>query len=260
MTTATAYDPNPVSTITMDDLSAAVRDGWADFIARPTTAIFLIVIYPFLGLLLYRFAFDQALLPLLFPIASGFALIGPITAIGTYEISRRRAQKAQSDDDLDGVTAFQALDGNVTAPVFQIGLLLLVIYAAWIGTAQLIYAMTFGDYVPAGIGDLLAQVFTTGAGWTLLIVGCATGFLFALAVLAIAAISIPAVYDRGLGAAEAVGLSVKAFATNTKPMMAWGFIVTAAIIAGSIPAFLGLMVVLPVFGHATWHLYKRLVP
>lgn len=257
MATSTATPPAAeVASIGTDDLKDAIREGWADFMARPTSAIFLIVIYPFLGLLLYRFTFDQALLPLLFPIASGFALVGPLTAVGLYEISRRRAR----NEAVDGVSAYQSVGGEIIVPIVQIGLLLLVIYAAWLGMAQLIYLATMGSFEPAGLGDLLATVVSSGAGWALIALGCGVGFLFALVVLAIGAISLPAVYDRHISAADAVGLSVRAFAVNPRAMSIWGLIIAAGLALGSLPAFLGLMIVLPVFGHATWHLYKRLVP
>lgn len=245
-----------VEKIGYDDIGASLREGWADFVARPTTGIFLIVIYPVIGLILYRFAFNEALLPLLFPIASGFALIGPVSAVGLYEISRRRERKAATED---GVGAYSAVTGERLVPALLVGLLLLVIYAAWIGVAQAIYGATLGTYEPSGIGDLVTTVFTTAEGWTLLIVGCGVGFLFALVVLAIGAVSLPAIFDRQVGAAEAVALSVRAFVANPGPMLAWGFLIAVGLVVGSIPAFLGLMVVLPLFGHATWHLYRRVV-
>jgi uncharacterized membrane protein len=257
MATATSFDDThrTVEKIGFDAIGASLREGWADFMARPTTGIFLIVVYPLIGLILYRYAFNEALLPLLFPIASGFALIGPIAAVGLYEISRRREHK----EAVDGVDAYGAVSGEQIVPALLVGFLLLIIYAAWIGVAEAIYGATMGNYVPAGIGDLLARVFTTPEGWALLVVGCGVGFLFALVVLAIGAISLPAIFDRKIGAAEAVALSVRAFVTNPGPMLGWGLVVAAGLVLGSIPAFLGLMIVLPLFGHATFHLYRRLV-
>ncbi|WP_420391645.1 DUF2189 domain-containing protein [Acuticoccus sp.] len=253
---ARPMSPPVVATIERDAIAQSLREGFADFMARPTTAIFVIVVYPFIGLLMYRFAFDRDLLPLLFPIASGFALVGPLSAAGLYEISRRREAGAP----LDGVTAYGILSRDKLVPLVLVGALLLVIYLAWIGAAQAIYGATLGNLVPESVLDLLAAVFTTTEGWTLLVVGCGVGFVFALVVLAIGAISLPAIVDRGMAPAEAVALSVSAFVANPGTMLAWGFVIALGLAVASLPLFLGLVVVLPIFGHATWHLYRKLVP
>lgn len=256
-TTATPLaHPIEVRTIGTSDLRDSLVRGWSDFRARPTTAIFLIVVYPFVGLVLYRFAFDRDLLPLLFPMASGFALIGPLAATGVYEISRRREQGGE----LDGVSSFQALGRGRLVPVLLVGCALLGLYLVWIGAAQTIWQAIMGDFEPESLPALAAEVLGTGRGWALIIVGCGVGFLFAVAALAIGAISLPAIVDRGIGALDAVNLSVRALVANPATMLAWGFLVAAALVAASIPLFLGLLVALPVFGHASWHLYRRLAP
>ncbi|MEM9224275.1 MAG: DUF2189 domain-containing protein [Pseudomonadota bacterium] len=237
-------------------ISAVIRDGWQDFVAKPTVAIFLIMVYPFVGLVLYRFAFNEELLPLLFPMASGFALIGPLTAVGLYGISRAR----ERNEPTDSVTSFSQIAGPALGSTVKVGLLLLVIYAAWIGVAQLIYDILMGGYVPTSIVDLIATVLGSGAGWALIIVGCGIGAIFALVVLAVGSLSLPAIFDRHIGAAEAVGLSVSTVLGNIKLFLAWGLVVAVGLAVASIPAFLGLLVALPVFGHATWHLYRRTVP
>lgn len=258
MTYVATFDTDGVATVPPSVIPDALRRGWADFMARPTTAIFLIVVYPFIGLLLYRFASDQSLLPLLFPIASGFALVGPLTAAGLYSISRSRERNDRSE--LDGVTAYNVLGRDRLIPLLKVGLVLLVLYAIWIGAARMIYLATFGDVRHESVGALLEAVLTTAAGWALIIVGFGVGFLFALAALAIGALSLPAIVDRGVSASEAMTLSVRAFVANPRTMLLWGLVVATAIFVGSLPLFLGLMIVLPVFGHATWHFYRQFVP
>jgi len=237
-------------------IPAVLRAGWDDFMARPTAAIFLIVVYPFIGLFLYRFAFDQALLPLLFPMASGFALVGPLTAVGLFRISQAREEAATPDT----VSAFANISGDVVGPTIKVSLLLLVIYAAWIGVAQLIFDLTMGGFVPQSLGDLFVTVLTTLRGWFLIVIGVGVGALFALVALAVGAVSLPAIFERKLNAGQAVGLSVRTVLSNPRLFLAWGAVVAAGLVVGSVPAFLGLMIVLPVFGHATWHLYRRTVP
>lgn len=255
MTTVTHYDDLDVRTISTSDVKAALQRGYEDFTARPTAAIFLIIVYPVIGLVLYRAASDGDLLPLLFPMASGFALVGPLAAVGLYELSRRR----ELGETGTRPTYLGILPRHAVMPTVLIGLILLAIYIAWLGTARIIYQVTLGDYEPAGLFDLLTHVLSTAEGWTLIAVGCGTGFLFALVVLAVGAISFPAAFDKNLNAAGAMALSLRAFAANPLPMLYWGLIIAIGLLLGSIPAFLGLMVVLPIFGHATWHLYRRLI-
>lgn len=254
---ATQFQDQAVATIGTAAIRDSLRKGWADFLARPTTAIFLIVVYPLIGLVMYKLAFDQNLLPLLFPIASGFALIGPIAAAGLYQISKRREHGRNVDD---GPTSYAVLGGSRLWPTLTVGAILLVIYAVWIAVAQSLYSAIFGDAVAADMSSFLGRILTTSEGWLLIVVGCGFGLVFALIALAVGAISLPAIIDRGIGAGPAIGLSVRAFAANPRTMLTWGVLVAAGLVAGSIPAFLGLMVVLPVFGHATWHLYRHLVP
>src|SRR5262249_37451426 len=112
---------------------------------------------------------------------------------------------------------------------------------------------------PASISQFINDVLTTPAGWNLIIVGNVVGFLFAVLVLMISVVSFPLLLDRDVGAAVAMVTSVRAVLTNPVTMAVWGLIVAALLLLGSLPFFLGLTVVLPVLGHATWHLYRRVV-
>jgi UPF0716 family protein affecting phage T7 exclusion len=129
----------------------------------------------------------------------------------------------------------------------------------WVGVAEAIYIETFGHEPAASIPNFVREVFTTPAGWTLIIVGNGIGFLFALAVLIISVVSFPLLLDRDVGAVEAVLTSVRAVAANPAPMAVWGLIVAGLLVVGSLPLFVGLAVVVPVLGHSTWHLYRKVV-
>jgi uncharacterized membrane protein len=244
-----------VRRITPSDLSHALARGIDDFIAMPSHAVFLCVIYPLLGILLIGLTLGNSWLPLAFPIAAGFALVGPLAAIGLYELSRRR----EAGLDSSSSHAFDVLHSPSIGAIVALGLLLMAIFLIWLAVAEAIYIANFGYHAPASIGQFVSDVFTTRSGWTLIVVGTGVGFLFAVLVLAISAISFPLLLDRDVGAAVALSTSIRVVKTNPTTMALWGFIVAALLLLGSIPLFLGLTVVMPVLGHATWHLYRRAV-
>jgi uncharacterized membrane protein len=218
--------------------------------------MFLCITYPLAGLVLAWLAFDYDMLPLIFPLASGFALIGPVAAVGLYEISRRREQGV----DITWADAFGVVRAPAFGAVVVLGLLLLAIFLLWLAAAYAIYLVTLGPEPPASIGSFVRDVFTTSAGWALIVVGVAVGFLFALLVLTISVVSFPLLLDRNVGLYTAVATSVRAVVANPVPMAAWGLIVAGGLVLGSIPVFLGLVIVMPILGHATWHLYRKVVP
>ncbi len=244
-----------VRKIGMMDLKDALAKGIDDFQAFPTHVIFLSFMYPIVGLVLGRLTLSYDFLPLLFPLAAGFALIGPFAATGLYELSRRREQGLDvSWTDAFGVRRSPSIDG-----ILALGVLLMVVFLLWIAAAQAIYIANFGYTPAASIPNFLSQVFTTREGWTMIVVGNGVGFLFALAVLTISVVSFPLLLDRDVGAAVAILTSVRAVLRNPVPMAMWGLIVAALLLIGSLPLFFGLAVVMPVLGHSTWHLYRKLV-
>ena len=244
-----------VRTIGLRDIKNALAEGIADFSAMPSHAVFLCLIYPIVGVLLARLTLGYEVLPLLFPLAAGFTLLGPFAAIGLYELSRRREQGL----DASWQDAFDVLRSPSRGAIAALGLLLLTIFVIWIAVAQAIYVAYFGYEPAASIPDFLDQVFTTPAGRMLMIVGNLVGFLFALGVLTISVISFPLLLDRDVGAVEAVLTSVRVVARNPLMMAIWGLIVAGLLLIGSLPLFFGLAVVVPVLGHATWHLYRKVV-
>jgi uncharacterized membrane protein len=244
-----------VRRISLSDLRYALARGIDDFTAVPSHALFLCVIYPLLGILLIGLTLGNSLLPLAFPIAAGFALIGPLAAIGLYELSRRR----EAGLDSSSGHALDVLHSPSLGAIIALGVLLMAIFLIWLVVAQALYIAIFGYTPPASIAQFVHDVLTTTPGWTLIIVGTGIGFLFAALVLSISAISFPLLLDRDVGAAVAVYTSLRVMAANPIPMALWGLIVAALLVIGSIPFFVGLTVVMPVLGHATWHLYRRTV-
>ncbi len=250
------YGTHPsVRRIGRADLREALEKGVEDFGAYRTDVIFLCLIYPVVGLVLAQLVFGNNLLPLVFPLASGFALLGPVAAMGLYEMSRRREAGA----DVNWADAFGVLRSPAFGAIFTLGLLLVGIFLIWLTAAWAIFAVTLGPAAPASIGAFASDLFTTGAGWAMIGIGIGVGFLFAVVVLTISAVSFPLLLDRDVGVAEAIATSVRAVRTNPGPMALWGLIVAGGLVLGSIPALLGLAIVMPVLGHATWHLYRKLV-
>jgi uncharacterized membrane protein len=245
-----------VRRIELADLADVLASGMRDFGAYRTDVIFLCIIYPLAGLLLASLAFGYDMLPMLFPLASGFALIGPVAAVGLYEMSRRREQGIE----ITWADAFGVVRAPAFGAIVVLGLVLLAIFLLWLAAAYGIYLVTLGPEPPASIGAFVRDVFTTGAGWALIVVGTSVGFLFALLVLTISVVSFPLLLDRDVGLYTAVATSVCAVVANPGPMAAWGLIVAGGLVLGSIPVLLGLIIVMPVLGHATWHLYRKVVP
>ncbi len=247
--------PPQVANLEIDDLKVALAKGVEDFKAFRTDVMFLVALYPVIGLCLAAFAFNRDFLPLLFPLMSGFAIIGPVAATGLYEMSRRR----EKGEEAGWGAAFSAFGSPAIGAILTLGFYLLVVFVAWMLTAALIYNVTLGPGAPESVGGFFTDVFTTGAGWVMLIVGCAVGFLFAALTLAISIVSIPLLLHRHVGVPVAIATSMELARKNPVPVATWGLIVASALVIGTIPLFLGLVFVLPILGHATWHLYRRAV-
>ena len=244
-----------VQTLTMQDLWACLRAGCRDFLETRADAVFVVLIYPIAGLLMFGIGLNKDLIPLLAPLVAGFALIGPVAAVGLYEISRKR-ETGGSAHWLDALGVFRSPSfGAILALGFYLVMLLLI----WLMVAQSLYAQTLGPEPPASFRSFMTEVLTTGAGWSMIIFGTAIGFVFALIALAVSVVSFPLLLDRKVGLPVAVVTSVRVLRHNPGVILGWGFIVAAMLVLGAIPLLLGLIVVMPILGHATWHLYRRAV-
>lgn len=244
-----------VRKIDFGDLSDALRRGFDDFSEKPSHYVFLCLIYPLVGVVLAAWSSGANALPMLFPLMSGFALIGPFAAIGLYEISRRR----EAGMNTSWRHAFDVRKSPALPSIAAVGGLLFAVFIAWLLTAQALYTSLFGDTAPASIGALLGDVLGTERGWTLILLGNLIGLLFAIVVLTTTVIAFPLLLDRDVGAYEAISTSAAAVLANPLPMAAWGLIVAVLLAIGSVPLFAGLAVVIPVLGHATWHLYRKVI-
>lgn len=248
--------PPSVRRIAVADLRDVLASGWEDLGAKRSDLAVLCIVYPVVGLILARVAYGYDMLPLVFPLVSGFALLGPVAAVGLYEISRRR----EAGLDTSWATVFAVARAPSFGGILALSALLFGLFVLWLIAAYLIFAATLGPQPPASLGAFVSDLFTTAAGWTMIVLGIGVGFLFAVVALVIGVVSFPLLVDRNVGVKVAVATSLRAARVNPAPIAAWGLIVAGGLVLGSIPALLGLVVVLPLLGHATWHLYRKMVP
>ncbi|MGL4321871.1 MAG: DUF2189 domain-containing protein [Paracoccaceae bacterium] len=240
--------------LTGQDLRMALRKGWDDVMHFRSDVVFACLLYPAIGGLLIAMALQGNLVQLLFPTIAGFALAGPVAAIGLYEMSRQRENGAEV-----GWTAlFDVMKSPRFGGIVALALFHLVIFLVWIMTANMIFKLTLGTADPAIIG-FVAQVLSTPAGWAMAVIGTSVGFLFALLVLAISVVSFPMMLDRDVTLPVAVTTSVRLARENPVVIGTWGAIVAGALALGTIPAMIGLVIALPLLGHATWHLYRAAI-
>jgi uncharacterized membrane protein len=253
-----AHSPAPaIRKIRNDDVWQSLRAGFSDFEAYRSDVIFLSVIYAVVGLVAARMAFGSELLPLLFPLASGFAIVGPLAAVGLYEMSRRREQGAA----VGWANAFDVLKAPAIGGIVALGAILVAVFLAWLLVAWAIYQGTLAPSLqPAVSPSAFAQaVLFTGPGQMMIVMGIGVGFVFALLAMMLSVVSFPLLLDRDTGLDTAIATSFRAVLANPGPMALWGLVVAGTLLVGSALAFVGLMVAVPVLGHATWHLYRKLI-
>ena len=244
-----------VQKLTLADLRASLQAGLQDFSACRSDVLFIALIYPLAGLLLVRTIFNEGLLPLLFPMISGFALIGPLAAVGLYEMSRRREKGLEATWS----KAFSVFSSPSFGAIVILGFALIGIFIAWLACAQIVYTLTLGPEPPQSVEAFLEATFRTNGGRSMIVIGSLAGFGFALLVLAGSVVSFPLLLDRKVGVIVAVKTSLRVTLANPVVIGAWGLIVAGGLLLGALPAFLGLIFVMPILGHATWHLYRRAV-
>lgn len=247
--------PPAVRRIGEADLKWALAEGWRDFKAKRGDLLFLALLYPVIGIAAAAVALNDRLLPLFFPLVAGLSVLGPAVATGFYEIARRRELGLESS----WMHFLDPLKGRNRTALMILTLGLLVLFFAWLAAALLIYRATLGAGEAVTLANGLERLFTTPEGWTLIVVGNLVGFGFAVLTLVLTLVSFPMVVDRPVEATIAVATSIRAVRANPGAVASWGLRVAALLALGSLPLFIGLAVILPVLGYATWHLYTRMV-
>jgi uncharacterized membrane protein len=249
--------------IGLADVFEALRRGLDDFRDNPTHLIFLGLVYPIVGIAVGRIAAGYDALPLVWPLFAGFALVGPFVAVGLYELSRRRERGLP----VSTRNAFDIFHTPRIAAIGVLGFVYTFFFVLWLGIAQRLYDRIMGTDEITSIGSFLHDVFMTGPGWALIVLGTDIGFVFALLALTFGVVSFPILVDRDrdLGPSTDVQMgialrtSARAVLANPLALAVWGLVVVSGLVLGTVTLLVGLAVVVPVLGHATWHLYRRLV-
>ena len=244
-----------IRTIGFGDLWRSLWEGYDDFNASPTTAVFLTVLFPLFVLLLTLFLVGGNLLHMAFPVVAGLTLIGPVVSVWLFEMSRRRERGL----DFSWGSTFDFIHSAAFAPILALSVLMMLLYVGWLYMAQFLYFGLFADDAPVSASAFVSELLTTRRGAGLIVYGLGVGFIFAFTVLAISVVAFPLLLDRPASAATAVAVSIRAVTSNLMVMAAWGLIVIVLLAAGAIAFLVGLAAVLPILGHATWHLYRKVV-
>lgn len=241
--------------IGLADVTAALREGFEDFRERPSHYAFFALIYPIAGVLMVAWSAGMALLPMVYPLLTGFALLGPLLALALMEVSRRREYGQPSEWS----QVFGLFRSPSMPALLMMSLYLVTLFMLWLVISRALYLSFIGDYPAPGIFAFFNDVLGHPNATAFLIWSNGLGFLLALTALVISIVAFPMLLDRDCGAASAVATSVRASLANPLPVAAWGLMVAALLTIGMATLMVGLVVIVPVLGHATWHFYRRLV-
>jgi uncharacterized membrane protein len=248
--------PDPVvRPIGFSDIGEAFALGLRDFQAAPVYGLFFGAVYAAGGLLIVACAAVLGVSYLAYPLGAGFALIGPFVAVGLYEVSRRR--------ELGQPLRFRAVLGVIVAQgrreLGWMAFVTLFIFVIWMYQVRLLLALFLGFRSFASLHEFILVVTTTPDGLMFLLIGNLIGAVLALILFSLTVVSFPLLLERDIDFITAMITSVRAVTTSPLPMIGWAAVIVALLIVATLPFFLGLLIVLPVLGHTTWHLYRRIV-
>lgn len=255
MSTEQSPQPAPIAIgddLTIGDLRLALSAGWRDFLAMPKFGLFFSSVFTLTGIALAYLTAAEAEAAWLITAAAGFPIIAPFTAVGLYEVSRRR----EAGLPMSWRAVLGALNGRGDGQILSIGVILFVAFGFWIIIAHAVFAIFMAE---SGIGGESLAVFATPAGLLMLITGSIIGGVIALVFYAMTVISLPMLVDRPVDFLTAIISSIQTFQRNKRVMLVWAGFIAITLLVAMLPLFLGLLVALPVLGHATWHLYRRVV-
>lgn len=248
----------PIRSIDLHDLRISLLQGWEDFLSKRGDLVFVGFLYPIAVFIAVIFFSHASILPLIFPLIAGSILFGPAVASGFYELARRRENRL----DTRWRHFFDVVQGPAAFQLFGLTSVIFLLFVLWICVAWAIYSATLGTAgvsVGGTVSEFFSAVLNTPEGWRMVIVGNLVGLGFAILVLAISVVSFPMLVDQPVGMGVAMRTSLRVARKNPVTVAVWGLIVVGLLVLGSLPALVGLAVVFPVLGYATWHLYTRAV-
>jgi uncharacterized membrane protein len=255
MTETSEVSPVPrLRSLTTEDVMASLKAGFSDFMRAPAFGLFFGSVFSFIGIVIWlQFLVWESSYWVL-PIAIGFPLVGPFLAVGLYEVSRELDRGVPLD--WPKVIRLPIAEGRRQIP--WMAFVALFFYLVWVYMAHLIFALSFGLNPLTNVMSS-HELFLTQEGITMLIAGSIVGGGLAFLLFAISVISIPMMLDREVDVVTAMVLSFRSVVENKRPMLMWGIIVAVMSLIGMLPVFLGMLIVFPILGHASWHLYTRAV-
>ena len=244
-----------VNALSVADLRAALMAGLSDFARAPLYGLGIGAIFALIGAAIVLALTVWDIPWMIYPFAIGFPLIGPFAAVGLFEVSRR----LENGEPISWSIVFSAVWRQRGRELSWMAFVMLFFFWMWMYQVRLLIALFLGRLSFATLEKFFNIVLYTPEGWLFLAVGHLVGAALALVLFSITVVSIPLLTERNYDFVTAMITSVKSVVASPVVMLGWGVFVTLAIIAASLPLFAGLLVVLPILGHATWHIYKRAV-
>lgn len=254
MTTVSGKTDPVVRSITFGDVAEALIQGLRDFQAAPLYGMALGAIYCVAGIAIVLSVTTFGMSYLAYPLAAGFALLGPFVAVGFYEISRRR--EAGEQVSFADIRKAMTSRGEIGWMAF----VTLFIFIMWMYQARFLMALFFGLNASfVSITQFIAVILTTNEGLMFLMAGNVIGAFLAVVLFSLTVVSFPLLLDRDVDCVTAMVTSVRAVVQSPAPLLGWAAVIVVLLVVSALPFFLGLIVVLPILGHATWHLYRRII-
>ncbi|WP_413718140.1 DUF2189 domain-containing protein [Silicimonas sp. MF1-12-2] len=245
-----------VNKVTSEDITASLRAGFSDFLARPFMSGFFGLFYTVFGLLFVWCLVWLGMIWMIIPAAVGFPLVAPFAAAGLYEMSRR----LQREESFGWSDILAVMANQRKREMGWMAFVTLFIFWVWMYQVRLWLAIILQDASFSDFDGFLNTVFFTPQGWTFLAVGTCVGAFLSAVLFSVTVVAMPLLLDRETDFVTAMLTSIRVVTENPLVMLTWAAIISVTMLLSLVPAFLGLIFTLPILGHTTWHLYQRAVP